>query len=66
MNRYHSIMETVWLVIGIITTFISVYLVYTAGIKETWEFLLMPIFAFILFFMRRTFRKHYEKNNFNK
>ncbi len=66
MNRYHSIMETSWLVIGVITAVIAVYMVRVQGIEEVWEFLLMPAFAFTLFFMRRAFRKNFEKNNLNK
>lgn len=66
MNQYHKIMERFWLIVAIVS---FVYAVYMMGkiqdIGESVIYLLFPLVAGLLFYMRYYTRKRYERERGN-
>lgn len=56
-------MEVFWLIVGIATSIIAIKKIIEIGFsQESLFFVLPPIVSFIMWYMRRRFRKNTENN----
>lgn len=53
VNRFF---EKFWLVVGIGTLLYGIYIVSVRGLEGNYKYLLLPLFAFFLYYMRRRLR----------
>ncbi|MFT6844476.1 MAG: hypothetical protein ACJAUV_000655 [Flavobacteriales bacterium] len=59
----HRIMEWFWLVIGIVSLIAVSVFSFVGGDIDGGVVFVFPCLAFLMFFIRRTFRKKHEKMN---
>lgn len=65
-TKYGRVMETVWIVIGLISFVAGVYSIYTAGFKNSRVFILLAAVSFFMYILRRNLRKGIERKNQEK
>lgn len=63
MKKYNRFMEMFWLVISVMSAIGVVYFYFFEGLNEHPIILFVPFTAFILFIIRRWFRKRIEDDN---
>ncbi|MDB9708306.1 hypothetical protein OAB13_00255 [Salibacteraceae bacterium] len=63
MKKYNIFMEKFWMIIAIVSFVYGVYSVGKFGLLEAGLYLLMPLIAGTLFYLRYYTRKRMEKEN---
>lgn len=63
MIKMIRFLEKMWLMIGILTVLIAIYMFFFGTGEDSLYFLLFSGVAFILYFLRRRQRQGFEKNN---
>ena len=61
LTSVNNFFEKFWLVMGIGTLLYGIYFVSVNGVTDNYKYLLLPFFAFFLWYMRRRLRLSLEK-----
>lgn len=62
-DKMNRIMEWFWLVVGIVSTIAVIVYWFIGGQLEGGLIMAFPCLAFLMFFVRRFFRKRFEQQN---
>lgn len=63
MEKMNRFLEIFWLLLGIISSIMAIYLVMIDGLEKNSKYMLMlPLLAFAMWIMRRSLRLRLEKN----
>jgi hypothetical protein len=60
LRSVNSFFEKFWLAVGIGTSIYGMFIVATQGLDDNIKYLLFPLLAFFLFYLRRRMRKSLE------
>jgi hypothetical protein len=66
MQKYNLFMEKFWMVIAIVSFVYGVYMVGKFGLADAGLYLLMPLIAGTLYYLRSYARKRAERENDQK
>jgi uncharacterized membrane-anchored protein len=66
MNKTFKILETIWLIMGIIGTIMSIYTIITGDSTGTIYFIVFTFVSGLMYYVRKKQRKRYEANQNNK
>ncbi len=61
LKSVNNFFEKFWLIMGIGTLLYGIYYVSVNGVADNYKYLLLPFFAFFLWYMRRRLRLSLEK-----
>jgi hypothetical protein len=63
-NNLNHVLEVFWLIVGIMTAILGLYILATKGFKSSYIFFIMSVLAFLLYLARHTLRlKEKDKAN---
>ena len=61
LGKVYKFLENFWLVVAIISVILTIYIVIVSGITEAKFYILLPVIATSIWFMRRRLRKSYQR-----
>lgn len=61
LGKVYKFLEKFWLAVAIVSVFLTTYIVVDSGIAEAKFYIILPIIATSIWFMRRRLRKSYQK-----